>query len=141
MPTWASGGKTEFCGACFDCRPKGEREPIFAKRVPGTSTYVMSSKKYTRLQYKKRQIQAPGTTFSTFSDGVRLEGGHGNCCRFATLTAVHQGAHICLAYGSKEKFGARAELRNVLHEELRGTVVDLTAYQKLICGQCNTGGG
>ena len=35
--------------------------------------------------------------FSTFSDEVRLQGGQGNRCRFATLTGVHQGAHICLA--------------------------------------------
>ena len=33
----------------------------------------------------------------TFSDKVRLEGGHVNRCRFATLTGVHRGAHICLA--------------------------------------------
>ena len=46
---------------------------------------------------KKGQIQAPGTTFSTLSDEVRLERGHGNCCRFATLTELHQGAHIFLA--------------------------------------------
>ena len=39
----------------------------------------------------------PGITFSNFSDEVRLEGGHENCCRFATLTGVHQGAHACLA--------------------------------------------
>ena len=62
-----------------------------------SSCSLYSSKKCTWLQYKKRQIQAPGTTFSTFSDEVRLEGGHGNCSRFATLTGVHQGAHICLA--------------------------------------------
>ena len=55
-----------------------------------------SSKKYTWLQYKKWQIQVPGTAFSNFSDEVGMEG-HGNCCRFATLTGVHQGAHICLA--------------------------------------------
>ena len=23
-----------------------------------------------------------------------MNGGHGNCCRFATLTGVHQGAHV-----------------------------------------------
>ena len=41
-----------------------------------------SSKKYAWLQYKKPQIEAPGTTFSIFSDEVRLEEGDGNCCRF-----------------------------------------------------------
>ena len=94
MPTRASGGKTELCGACFDCRRKGEQESRFPeKRVPGTC--VVSGKKYTWLQYKKRQ--APGTTFSTFSDEVRLEGEPGKGCRFATLTGVHQGARISLA--------------------------------------------
>ena len=47
--------------------------------------------------------------------------GHGNCCRFATLSGVHQGAHICLAkFYSKDKVGARAELRDILQEKLRG---------------------
>ena len=119
MPTRASEGKTEFCGACVDCRRNGEsREQIFLKRVPGTSTYVVSSKKYAWLQYKKRQIQAPGTTFSTFSDEVRLEGGHGNCCRFATHGSAPRSP--CLPCQIKKKIGARAELRNVLQEKLRG---------------------
>ena len=33
---------------------------------------------YFAIQYKKRQIQAPGTTFSDFGDDVGVEG-HGNC--------------------------------------------------------------
>ena len=52
----------------------------------------------TSQSFLQRQIQVPGTTFSTFSDKVRLEGGHENCCRFATLTGVHQGAHIRSPY-------------------------------------------
>ena len=59
--------------------------------------YMFYSKKYTWLQYKKRQIQTPGTTFSNFGNEVGMEGGHGNCCRFVALTGVHQGAHISLA--------------------------------------------
>ena len=61
-----------------------------------SSRSFYSRKKYTWLQYKKPLIQAPGITFSNFSDEVGMEG-HGNCCRFATITGVHQGAHICLA--------------------------------------------
>ena len=34
---------------------------------------------------------------SYFSDEVGMEGDLGKCCRFATLTEVHQGAHISLA--------------------------------------------
>ena len=103
----------------------GAREPIFEKRVraPAPSTTV----KNTWLkQCKKRQIQAPGTTFSTFSDAVRLGGGHRNCCRFAALTGEHQGAHIprlpCQIsnFGSKEKFGAKAKLGIAFKEKLRG---------------------
>ena len=48
------------------------------------------------LQYKKQQIQAPGHIFSDISDEVRIEGGHGNCRRFGTLTGVHQRGFICL---------------------------------------------
>ena len=92
----ASREKTAFCGARFDCQRKGEQESRFLKNEYELSL-LFSSKKYTSLQYKKPPIQAPGTTFSTFSDEVPLEGGHGNCCRCVTLTGVHRGAHICLA--------------------------------------------
>ena len=67
---------------------------VSLRRTSSRSFY--SSKKCTWLQYKEPQIRAPGTTFSIFSGEVRLEG-HGSCCRFATLTGVLQGAHICLA--------------------------------------------
>ena len=67
-------------------------------KITGTYEYEFySSKKYTWLQHEELHIQAPGTTFSNFGDEVWMEGGHGNCCRFATLTGVHQGAHISLA--------------------------------------------
>ena len=100
----------------------GARELIFEKTSTcACSFYRSSSKKYTWLQYKKRQIQVPGTTFSNFSDEVEMEGGHANCGRFATLTGVHQGAHICVAnYGLMEKFGAGAELRNTIQKKMRG---------------------
>ena len=64
-------------------------------RAPAPST---AARKYPWLQCKQPQIQARRTTFFLiFSDEVGLEGGHGSCCRFATLTGVYQGAHICLA--------------------------------------------
>ena len=57
------------------------------------------------------------TTNSSACNHIYFQGGHGNHRRFATLAGVHQGAHICLAkFGSKENFGARAGLRDVLHE-------------------------
>ena len=62
-------------------------------RARAPSTTVKNILGYL-VQYEKTQVQAPGTTFSTFRDEVRLEGGHGNCCCFATFTEVHQGAHI-----------------------------------------------
>ena len=82
-----------------------------------------------------------------------MEGRHANCCRFTTLTGVHQGAHICLAkfYGFMEKFGAmiRAELRNMLQEKLRlrcrgGSNCRFErrfGKKKGKCEHCNTGGG
>ena len=54
--------------------------------------FYSSSIKYTWIQYRKRQIKAPGTTFSSFGEEVAMEGDHGSCCRFATLTEVDQGA-------------------------------------------------
>ena len=125
----------------------GAREPVF-KTSTRYVLYVVSSKKYTWLQYEKRQIQAPGTTFSTFSDGVRLEGGHGKCCRFATLKGVYQGAHICLAKlwfkGKVRSYDSRAELRNVLQEKWRCRGGSSCRFDRKVgiffCGQCNTGG-
>ena len=61
------------------------------------SALSTAAKKYSCLQYKKSQSQAPGTTFSSFSDEVHLEGGHVNYCRFAKLAGLHQGARVCLA--------------------------------------------
>ena len=96
----------------------------------------------------KQQIRASGTTFSTFSDDVRLDGGHGNCCRFATITGVHQGAHICLAKlcfkGKVRSYDSRAELRNVLQEKWRCRGGSSCRFDRKVgiffCGQCNTGG-
>ena len=52
-----------------------------------------------------------------------MEGGHGNCCRFATLTGVHQGAHICLAklwFIGKVRTYVEQNFRNILQEKMRG---------------------
>ena len=56
-------------------------------------------------RYEKPKIQAPGTTFSNFSDEVGPEGGRGKCCRFGTLTGVYQGAHIYRAKFSRDLYG------------------------------------
>ena len=73
----------------------------------GTHMYDMSILFCTRRQktwpqYQKIKIKISRSTawnhifcpFSNFSDEVRLEPGHANCCRFANITRVHQGAHI-----------------------------------------------
>ena len=52
-----------------------------------------------------------------------MEGDIGNCCRSATITSrVHQGAHIFLKPNDEftEKFGTKAELRNILEEKNGG---------------------
>ena len=51
-----------------------------------------SRKKY--LATAVQQTENSSTTFSTFSDKFRPERGHEKCCRYRTLTGVHQGAHI-----------------------------------------------
>ena len=43
-----------------------ERADFFINEYQVPGTYVVSSKKYTWLQYKKRQIKAPATTFFNF---------------------------------------------------------------------------
>ena len=74
-------------------------------------------KKSTWLRYKKPNIQAPGTTFSKFSDEVRPEGEHEKCRRFGTLTERECAKELISGlpnFGSMEVFGAKAEKRNVL---------------------------
>lgn len=74
------------------------RAPAFLLLVLQNSKHTLPGIICTWLQqYKKPQIQQPGTTFSNLSDELRLPGGHRNCCRFATLTGTYQGSHICLA--------------------------------------------
>ena len=89
---YISREKTEFCGACFDCRREGEQESRFLKN----ETHSCSSRTYTRLQYKKQRIEAAGTTFYNVGDEVGMED-YGTCRRLATLTGVHQETHFCLA--------------------------------------------
>ena len=103
--------RSTFYADCCCCRATHEL-PNHLVRAPSRSTAV---KKCLTTEYKKRRIQAPGTTFSTFSDEVRLEGGHGSFCQVPkkTISALPN-------YGSKRKFGARAESRYILQEELRG---------------------
>ena len=63
----------------------------------GRKLYLATETKY--LFKRLEQYFVPGThLFSNFSDKARLEAGDGNCCGFAIVTGVHQGAHnICLA--------------------------------------------
>ena len=100
---------------------RGSKRADFLK-TSTSSCSLYDGKKYARLQYKIPQIQAPGTTFSIFGDEVGMEGDHGNCCRFATLTPECVEEHISALpkFGSKEKSGARAELRDILKEKLGG---------------------
>ena len=99
--------------------------------------------------YKKLKIQAPGTTFSTVSDEVRPEGEDEKCCRFGTLTGVHQGAHICHAkfWFDGKTFGARGDKRKVLVNKTAADVLPIIMC--LLSGLCffcvsgavqNTGG-
>ena len=117
-----------------------------------TGTYECEfyiSEKYTWLQYEKRQIQAPGTTSSTFGDEVGMEGGHGNCCRFATLTGVHQQAHTYLPCeivdqwkSSELEQNGRVSYKKNWEVEVV-PVVDLStdsAKTFFFCGHCDTGG-
>ena len=73
-----------------------------------------------------------------------MEGDHGNFCRFATLTPECTKEQISALpnFGSKEKSGARAELRDIVKEKLVEVVpvVDLIACVSFFRGHCNTGG-
>ena len=136
---------TECFGACFDCRRKGEQESRFLK-TSTSSCSLYDGKKYAWLQYKIPQIQAPGTTFSNCGDEVGMEGDHGNFCRFATLTPECTKEQISALpnFGSKEKSGARAELRDIPTEKLGGrggSSCRFDCLQKFYSvGHCNTGG-
>ena len=122
---------------------RGSKRADFLK-TSTSSCSLYDGKKYARLQYKIPQIQAPGTTFSIFGDEVGMEGDHGNCCRFATLTPECVEEHISALpkFGSKEKSGARAELRNIPKEKLGGRGGSSCRFdlKKFFRGHCNTGG-
>ena len=66
------------------------------EHVRSTYEYEFYSSKNILGYSTRNENHAPGTTFSNFGVEVWM-GGHGNCCRFATLTGVHQGARISLA--------------------------------------------
>ena len=100
-----------------------------------TSTFlllVLQRKTILDLQCKKIKIQAPGTTLLTFIDKVRYEGGHEKCCRFGTLTGVHQGAHIRSSKFWPARNGrALAGKRNVLRKKTVADVLPLALLSGL----------
>ena len=63
--------------------------------------------------------------------------GHGNCCRFATLTGVHQGAQISLPCEILDQWKIpeleQSDYRNNSEVEVV-PVVDLNAYKKHFVG-------
>ena len=89
---------------------------IVKKKKRGTDEYVRnkyefySSKTYTWLQYNKRQIHVPGTTFSNFGDEVwwkevpatDVASPHSRACTKGPISSLRN-------IGLTEKFGARAE--------------------------------
>ena len=74
---FASGEKTEFCGACVSTVGAGRKRADFYEYELLDNSTLSTCIKYTWLQYKKWQIEAPGTTFSIFGDKLWMEG-HGN---------------------------------------------------------------
>ena len=121
MPTRASRGKTEFCGPCFDCRRKGGRETISHNRVPGdTSTYVVSSKKYTMYLATARET-ANSSAWNHIFYFQRRGPPRRRARKLLSLCHSRECTKDALPnYNSKGKFGAKAELRNILQEKLRG---------------------
>ena len=99
LSLWASGEKTELFGVLLLAQASRNCVQHIVSthwcRLCVPSARSTAETKKTWLQYKKTAIQASGTTFSNFSDEIRPEEGHGKCCRFGTLTGVHQDAHIC----------------------------------------------
>ena len=76
-------------------------------RAPVPST---AEKKKTWIQYKKRRIQATGTTFSNFGEEVGMKGGHGNSVTSPRKQELTNEPIFTLPkYGLKEAFEARAE--------------------------------
>jgi len=79
-----------------------------------------SPKKNNLQQHKKPKIQAPGTTFSKFSDDVRPERGQGKCCRFDPLTGLHQGAMSTLPILARSIHSELREQKNTYQVYLPG---------------------
>ena len=123
---------------------RGSKRADFLK-TSTSSCSLYDGTKYAWLQYKIPQIQAPGTTFSNCGDEVGMERDHRNWCRFATLTPESTKGPISALpnFGSKEKSGARAELRDIVKEKLGGrggSSCRFDCLNSFFRGHCNTGG-
>ena len=95
-------------------------------RAPARSTAVKNKLDFSARNGKFKRLEPH---FQLSATKVRLERGHGNRCRLATLTEVHQGVHICLVKLWFE--GKSSELEQnygmSYRKKLRG--------KKMICGQ------
>ena len=86
------------------------RADFFLNKYVYTSScsFYSSSKKYTWLDYKKPQIQAPGTTFSNFSDEFGMEVTETAVALPYSRECTKEPISALPNYALKEKFGARA---------------------------------
>ena len=118
MPTWASGGKTEFCGACFDCRRKGEQESRFLRNE------YQVRREHQKIYLATVQETANSSAWNHIFNFQRRGPPRRRARKLLSRCCTHGTAKEPISalpdYGSKGKFGARAELRNILQEKLRG---------------------
>ena len=124
MPARASGEKTEFCGACFDCRRKGEQNSRALQneyvtvlvRAPAPFTAVKNILGYSTRNGKFKHLEPHFQLSATASDSKEVMQSavalpHSRECTKEPMPASPN-------YGSKVKFGVRAGLRNIVQEKM-----------------------
>ena len=118
MPAPASGEKIEFCSACFDCRRKGEQESRFLKNEYDPSTAVKNILGCSTRNHEFKRLEPHFQLLATRS--ASKEGTESAVALPRSRECTKEPISALPKYGSKGKFGARAELRNILQEKMRG---------------------
>ena len=115
----ASGERKEFCGARFDCRHKGEQESRFFKNEHELLLLLRQLKKKWRhlgdstRNGKFKRLEPQFQVSATIWGWQRSRKLLSRECTKEPICALPNNR-------SMEKFGARAELRNIVQEKLRG---------------------
>ena len=143
MPTRASGGKTEFCGACFACRRKEEQESRCLKkrvRAPAPSTTVKNILGCSARNGKFKPLEPHFQLSATRS--ASKEGTETAVALPNSRECAPRSPYLACQIMFQSKSSELEQNHGISYGknlEVKVPVIDLTAPPKIICRQCNTG--